>query len=99
MRTRGRIDANQAEIVKRLRKLGVSVQSLADIGDGCPDLLCGLRGTNTLLEVKDGTVKPSLRRLTLLERYWHNTWQGQVAVVHSLEEALEVLGLARAQSE
>ncbi len=34
-----RVDDNQREIVKALRAVGACVQSLAEIGQGCPDLL------------------------------------------------------------
>ncbi|HJP47915.1 hypothetical protein [Acinetobacter venetianus] len=46
MRRAAKIDANQTEIVKALRKFGASVQSLASTGKGCPDLLVGFRGMN-----------------------------------------------------
>ena len=52
MRRAAKIDANQTEIVKALRQVGASVQSLASTGKGCPDLLVGFRGVNWLLEVK-----------------------------------------------
>lgn len=59
MRICGRIDGNQAQIVRALRQVGATVLSLADMGDGCPDLLVGFRGFNILLEVKDGSASPS----------------------------------------
>jgi hypothetical protein len=43
-RSRGKTDANQTPIVRELRKAGCSVQSLADIGKGCPDILVGWHG-------------------------------------------------------
>ena len=71
MRTRGRVDENQAAIVRALRQIGASVQSLADIGDGCPDLLVGFRNRIALMEIKDGNQPPSKRRLTEDEQNWH----------------------------
>ena len=64
MRRAARTDANQAEIVAALRKAGASVTSLAGVADGCPDLLVGRAGQTLLMEVKDGTKKPSDRKLT-----------------------------------
>jgi hypothetical protein len=32
--------------------------------------------------------------LTEDERYWHQQWRGQVAVVYSVEDALRVIGAA-----
>jgi hypothetical protein len=87
----GRIDANQPEIVKALRAAGASVQSLADLGRGVPDLLVGWRGINLLFEVKDGAKRPSARRLTPGEEQWHRRWRGQVVVVESVDDALHAL--------
>lgn len=85
------VDANQSEIVEALRKAGASVQPLHGVGMGCPDLLIGFRGTNLLLEVKDGDKVPSARKLTEWQEKWHMVWEGQVATVTSAEEALAVL--------
>lgn len=87
-RTRGRIDANQGEIVSALRIAGVSVLSLAPMGKGCPDLLCGYHGRNYLLEVKDGSKIPSERKLTTAEADFFGTWQGQVCKVESIDDVL-----------
>lgn len=46
------MDQNHAEIVHALRDVGCSVLSLASLGRGAPDLLCGYKGRNVLLEVK-----------------------------------------------
>jgi hypothetical protein len=66
-----RVDENQALIVQALRRVGAEVQSLASVGKGCPDLLCAFRGVNYLLEVKNGMLSPSKRRLTVDEAAWH----------------------------
>jgi len=88
MRRAARVDANQSEIVAALRAVGVSVQPLHTVGKGCPDLLCGVRGTNLLLEIKDGNKPPSARKLTSDEAAWHESWRGQVAIVESVDEAI-----------
>ena len=88
MRQRGKLDANQPEIVAALKKCGCSVVSLSNLGFGCPDLLVGNGGRNWLMEIKDGTRKPSERRLTTDERFFHASWRGQVCVVETVEEAL-----------
>ena len=92
MRKHGKIDANQAEIVAVLRRCGFSVQSLASVGNGCPDLLVGRGLENFLLEVKDGNQPPSKHRLTDEEKEWHAGWRGQVTTVHSVDEALSKMG-------
>ena len=49
-----KIDDNHGAIVSALKAEGLSVQSLAGIGGGVPDLLVGARGLTYLVEVKDG---------------------------------------------
>lgn len=93
MRRAARVDANHADLVKLARSVGASVQSLASIGRGCPDLLIGYRHTNYVVEVKDGTKSPSERALTPDEADWHATWRGRVAVIESPEQLLALLGL------
>lgn len=91
MRHRARVDANHPEIVKALRQIGCSVQSLANVGKGCPDLLVGRAGRNILLEVKDGSKVKSRRGLTADEAIWAMNWAGQVAIVESVAEAIAVV--------
>lgn len=85
---RAKTDTNQTEIVLALRSVGASVQCLHIIGKGCPDLLVGYRGQNFLLEVKRGKAK-----LTGDEPAWHEDWQGQVAIVYNVADALSVLSV------
>lgn len=92
MRKASRTDANQAEIVRALRQAGCTVQSLATVGKGCPDLLVGKAGRNWLLEIKDGSKPPSARKLTDDENRWHAHWQGQVAVIEDVDQALRLVG-------
>jgi Holliday junction resolvase len=82
------VDANQREIVAALRGVGCTVQHLHTVGQGCPDILVGCRGTNLLMELKDHRRPPSARKLTPDEVEWHERWRGQVVVVSSVEEAL-----------
>lgn len=91
MRRRAKIDANQPAIVKALRDAGCTVQSLAQMGKGVPDLLVGKNGNNFLLEVKDPSQKPSQRKLSDDERAWHYAWLGYVAIVETAEEALKIV--------
>jgi hypothetical protein len=93
MRHHAKIDANQPEIVAALRKAGCSVQSLASIGHGAPDLLVGRHGQNYLLEVKDGDKPVSRRSLTPLEKEWIDTWKGEVFVVTNTAEAFNAVGI------
>ena len=92
MRRYGRVDDNQKQIVHWLRQAGATVQSLATIGGGCPDLLVGFRDRNYLFEIKDGSKSPSARQLTPDETKWHAEWKGQVYVVERPEAALLIIG-------
>lgn len=91
MRRAAKVDRNQPEIVGALRAIGATVQPLHSVGKGCPDLLVGFRGRNTLIEVKDGLAKPSDRCLTDDQIEWHGGWKGSVAVATNIEEALAVV--------
>lgn len=88
MRRAAKVDANQAEIVAALRAIGCTVQPLHAVGQGCPDLLCGFRGINHILEIKDGKKPASRRKLTADQVDWHGGWKGRVVVVSSIDEAI-----------
>jgi hypothetical protein len=86
MRRAANIDRNQTEIVSALRKCGVEVQALNAVGSGCPDLLCGFRGKNVLLEIKSDN-----DQLNKMQTDWHSTWPGQVATVWNFTEAMDAV--------
>lgn len=91
MRRAAKTDENHQDIVRALRKLGASVQSLAAVGQGCPDILVGWRGMLSLLEIKDGSKPPSARKLTDDQVRWHAEWRGPVDVVYSVEDAIRAV--------
>ena len=76
-------DVNEPGIVEGLRKLGVTIERL---NRPC-DLLCGWRGKNYLLEIKDGEKKP----LTDSQRIFAAEWRGQFCVIWTLEQAVETI--------
>ena len=84
-------DANQAAIVAALRAAGATVESLHRVGGGVPDILVGYRGRSYPVEIKDGSKPPSARTLTPDQVRWHAAWKGDVYVVESVAEALDVL--------
>lgn len=90
MRRNARVDANHGVIVAALRQVGASVQDLAKVGKGCPDILVGYRGQNYLMEIKTSKGKATLPQIA-----WHTFWQGQVVVVRDVDEALHVIGAIR----
>ncbi len=81
-----RVDNNQAAIVNTLRALGCTVQHLHEVGKGCPDLLAGWAGRNYLIEVKSEKGK-----LTKAEQEWHDHWLGQVYIIRTPEQAIELI--------
>ena len=54
MRRAAKIDANHVQVVLALEAAGATVQSLAAVGQGVPDLLVGFQGKTLLMEIKDG---------------------------------------------
>ena len=86
-----RIDDNQQQIVKDLRKLGYSVIT------GMDDLLIGHNGRNYWIELKrpesrskrTGEILPSFIKEGQKELL--ATYRGQYAIVTSLDEILELI--------
>ena len=91
-----KIDANQEAVVTALRAAGATVQSLAGVGKGVPDLLVGYKGQTLLLEIKDGNKPPSKRSLNEDQLRWHGNWKGgALAVVDSPDAALRMSGVIK----
>jgi hypothetical protein len=61
------------------------------VGQGFPDLVVSFRGRNILIEIKDGSKPPSARRLTPDQKEFHESWDGELYVVESAEQAIKVL--------
>lgn len=86
-----RVDDNQKQIVKYLREKNVIVSITSAQGKGFPDLVCGYKGKNILLELKDGNKPLSAQVLTPEQRLFHAMWKGQIAVVNTPEAAWAVI--------
>lgn len=94
MRRAARVDGPHAAIVKALRKLHAFVVDLSRVGEGCPDLLVGWKGTWVLYEVKDGRKPPSAQALTPPQLIFHASAQDMrlpCYVVRDVKEALDML--------
>jgi len=83
-----RRDANEREIIDALEAIGASV-----VQGGPLDLIVGYRGSNYIMEVKDGSKPPSKRKLTSSEQEFIDGWEGRADVVESIDEAFAVLGV------
>jgi phage I-like protein len=91
VRRKARVDGNQQKIVDAFKSAGASVQSLASLGNGVPDLLVGYRGVNFLVEVKDPAQPPSKRALTDDQIQWTANWRGQWVKVEWADDAIDVI--------
>lgn len=92
MRKRGKIDLNQTDIVNNLRKCGFSVLSLANLGNGAPDICVGAFGNNYLFEIKQ-----EKKKLTKDEHKFHESWNGQVAIIYNTEDAIKKINKYRSE--
>ena len=88
-RQAAKVDANQSDIVKQLRKLGYSVQV------GHDDILVGHKGKTLWYEIKDpektlskktGELLPSAIKLS--QQALMSTWSGHYQIVWTLEQIL-----------
>lgn len=86
------------DIGDHLRSHGWSVLDLASLGNGCPDyavsIRYGERSFCALLEVKDGSLPPSARKLTSKEQRVKDAWQGAYIIALSPEDAETKLNAA-----
>lgn len=80
-RRTSRIDKNQTEIIKDLRKLGYSVVSLSGVGGGCPDLLVAKLGITILVEVKSGN-----NQLKENQKDFFSGWAGICVLARTVDD-------------
>lgn len=93
MRRIAKVDDNQQEIVKALRKAGASVYITSNVGCGFVDVVIGFRGTNYLFEIKDGSKPTSRQKLTEDEQKFFDNWNGTAHVIKNVDEALKTIGV------
>jgi hypothetical protein len=91
MRKFARKDGNHKEIIAAFRSLGATVFDTASLGSGFPDCVIGMRGNNVLVEIKDGSLPPSKRKLTPDELKFHAEWRGKVVIINNVDEAIELI--------
>ena len=91
MRHLHRVDANQAEIIAALRRIGFSVLSLTKMGNGCPDLLAARANRNLLLEGKNAD---GLNRTEQSQSDFAKSWNAPVYVVRNADDVLAIANRA-----
>lgn len=87
MRAR-KVDSNQEQIVKDLRKCGFTVAVTSGIGEGYPDLTVSKDNKTRLVEVKDPSKPPSQRRLTEDQEKFHAAWQDTIIIALTTEDVI-----------
>lgn len=90
MRRAARVDDNQGAIVAALRRIGAVVTPLHMVGGGVSDLLVSFRQRWLVMEVKDGSLPPSRRKLTPDEARWIGEQRAPVYIVTDPLEAVDV---------
>jgi Holliday junction resolvase len=91
LRLRARRDNNHTDIVGTFRACGFSVLDTANLGNGAPDIFVSKAGETWAIEIKDGSKPPSARKLTKDEEIFRATWQGEYAIIQSVEDVLALI--------
>lgn len=92
-----RTDGNHAAILAAMRRLGAWVVDTSRVGSGFPDAMVWHRGMIHLVEIKDGSLSPSRRQLTLAEKLFHEAAAFHGAPVHVITNEAEALALLGAR--
>jgi len=88
-RRAARTDDNQTSIVETFRGLGWYVLIVSQLKNCC-DIIVSRKGRTVAVEIKDGSKPPSARKLSEGEAKFKEDWQGEYALVESVEDVIEV---------
>lgn len=91
-----KVDQNQEQIVRDLRKYGACVTVISSLGRGVPDLLVSYDDIWYVVELKNPMQKKSQQKLTKDEQRWVNKQKARVHVIREIGEILNVFYKARA---
>ena len=91
MRRAARVDRNHSEVINAFRAYGFSVADTSRLGGGFPDCVIAKSGRTAVIEIKDGKLPPSARKLTEAEERFRSDWLGRYEVVESLDDVDEVV--------
>lgn len=86
MRRAARVDGNHTLIAEAFRKLGCSVESLAAVGQGVPDLLVARRGITWLVEVKQPKGRETPQQVA-----WSAQWLGCRAIARTVDDVADIV--------
>lgn len=88
-RRAAKVDDNQSEIVKAFRATGWTVLIISQLKNCC-DIMISKNGRTVAIEIKDGAKPPSARKLSEGEQKFKDAWQGEYALVESIEDVLKI---------
>ena len=89
-RRAAKVDANQKEIVKTFRDLGWAVLIVSQLKNCC-DIVVSRNGRTVAVEIKDGSKVPSARKLTEGELKFKDSWQGEYALIESVDDVMNLV--------
>lgn len=92
MRGRLRKDANHADIVKALERVGCAVIDMSRLGGGVPDIATCYRGKWFVMEIKNPLTSYGKKGFTERQKEWAEAQKAPVYIVRSVDEALEAVG-------
>ena len=81
-----KVDGNQPEIVKELRKKGYTVNHLHELKNFV-DIIVGNKGVNYLFEIKPDISK----KLTQGEQKFFDSWTGQTDIIYCAQDAIDII--------
>ena len=92
MRAR-RTDRTHSSLIAAFRKMGCWVGDTHDLGNGFPDAVVAIppHWAIALVEIKDGELPPSKRKLTSKEAEFHEECPAMVWVVKDLDDVQTVV--------
>ena len=84
-RRAAKVDDNQSEVVAYFRKTGWTVLIISQLKNCC-DIFVSKNGRTVAIEIKDGKKPPSARKLSDGEIKFKEEWQGEYALIESIED-------------
>lgn len=88
-----KVDANHRDVMRAMERAGFTVIDFSAVGRGVPDLYAAKAGRALWVEVKDGALPPSHRKLTPEQLKFRERMARcgiHVHVVTSVEEAVRL---------
>lgn len=85
MRRAAKKDANHNQVADEFKALGYTVLDVSQLKKCC-DMFVSKHHITVAVEVKDGTLPPSARRLTDGEAAFRYEWKGRYQVIESIAD-------------